>query len=150
MTSREFLSEAAWQSKLKSPLEMVVSSLRALNADVTSTTALAQRIAELGQPLYGKQEPTGYSNTREPWSSSASLLGRINFATALTAGQIQGVKVDTSRLDSKSAEAVAAELLGIAPPPQMRAALETALEGKQPTPVVLATVVIASPEFQKR
>src|SRR4029453_12372475 len=31
-SSVEFSSEAAWQSKLKSPLEMVVSSVRALNA----------------------------------------------------------------------------------------------------------------------
>ena len=63
LRSREFMSEGAWRAKLKSPLEMVASSLRALNADVTDTTALAQRITELGQPLYGKQEPTGYPNT---------------------------------------------------------------------------------------
>src|SRR5207249_9345130 len=43
--STEFLSEGAWQTKLKSPLEMVVSAVRALNADVTDTVALAQRIA---------------------------------------------------------------------------------------------------------
>jgi uncharacterized protein (DUF1800 family) len=148
--SPEFISEGAWQAKMKSPLEMVVSSLRALNADVTETTAVAQRIAALGQPLYGKQEPTGYPNTREPWSSSASLLGRINFATDVVNGQIQGVKVDVGHLGSKNVESVVAGLLGIAPPPQTRTAIETALQGKQPTPVVLATVVLASPEFQKR
>src|SRR5262245_51547093 len=52
--SREFFSSGSWQSKLKSPLEMVVSAARALNAETTDTFALAQRIAELGQPLYGK------------------------------------------------------------------------------------------------
>ena len=45
---------------IKSPLEMVVGAARELNADVTDTNTLAQRIAHLGEPLYGKLEPTGY------------------------------------------------------------------------------------------
>ena len=83
---------------MKSPLELVVSSLRTLNAEVTDTTAIAQRIADLGQPLYGKAEPTGYPNTSDMWASSAGLLGRMNFASVLTSGQIAGVKVDTTSL----------------------------------------------------
>src|SRR5439155_540096 len=59
-SSVEFLSEGAWQAKVKSPLEMVVSAVRALNADVTDTFSLAQQISDLGEPLYGKIEPTGY------------------------------------------------------------------------------------------
>ena len=47
-SSVEFSSEGAWQSKLKSPLEMVVGSVRALNAEATDTFALSQRIAETG------------------------------------------------------------------------------------------------------
>lgn len=77
--SAEFLSEGAWQAKLKSPLEAVVGAARALNAEVTDTFGLAQRIADLGEPLYGKVEPTGYPNTGEIWTNTASLLGRINF-----------------------------------------------------------------------
>ena len=34
LASPEFRSEGAWRVKLKSPLEMVVSAVRALNADV--------------------------------------------------------------------------------------------------------------------
>ena len=83
LTSREFLSEGAWQAKLKSPLEMVLSAVRVLGADVTDPTALAQRIADLGQPLYGKAEPTGYSTTSDAWANSAGFLGRMNFAGAL-------------------------------------------------------------------
>ena len=107
-TSPEFLSEGAWQAKLKSPLEMVVSAVRALDAEVTDTFALAQRIADLGEPLYGKLEPTGYPNTGEAWTNTAGLLGRINFATALTAGQVPGVKVDISRFNFKDPSTVAA------------------------------------------
>ena len=97
LTSREFLSEGAWQAKLKSPLEMVLSAVRVLGADVTDPMALAQRIADLGQPLYGKAEPTGYSTTSDAWANSAGFLGRINFAGALAAGQIAGVKVDLAQ-----------------------------------------------------
>ena len=149
LTSKEFLSEGAWQAKLKSPLEMVLSSLRALDAEVTDTTAIAQRIAELGQPLYGKSEPTGYANTSEVWRGSAGLLGRINFATALTSGQIPGVRVDLARLSGKPSDAVR-EFMGTAPSADTLAAIESEFGGGAAGPAALATVLVASPEFQKR
>src|SRR5947207_675160 len=45
-SSVEFMSDGAWQAKMKSPLEMVVSAVRATNADVSDTFALAQRVAD--------------------------------------------------------------------------------------------------------
>jgi uncharacterized protein (DUF1800 family) len=149
-TSVEFLSEGAWQAKLKSPLEMVVGSVRALNAEVNDTTALAQRIAELGQPLYGKVEPTGYPNTGESWASTAGLLGRINFATALTSGQVSGVKPDISRFNFKTPADVASDILSIAPSPATLDAMQRGIEGREATPSMLATLVLGSPEFQRK
>jgi len=148
--SPEFSSEGAWRSKLKSPLETVVSAARALNADVTDPFVLAQRIADLGQPLYGKVEPTGYPNTGEGWANSAGILGRIDFATALAGGQIPGVRADVRRFNFKAPAAVANELLGIAPSPAMLAAIEKGIHEKEATPSMLATLVISSPEFQSR
>ena len=95
--SPEFFSEGAWQAKVKSPFEMVVSAVRALGGEATDTFTLAQKIAELGEPLYGKVDPNGYPETGEGWLSTANLLGRMNFATALASGQVPGVKVDSSR-----------------------------------------------------
>jgi uncharacterized protein (DUF1800 family) len=148
LTSREFLSEGAWQAKLKSPLEMVLSSVRVLGADVTDPTALAQRIADLGQPLYGKAEPTGYSTTSDAWSNSAGFLGRINFAGALAAGQIDGVKVDLAHVGN--GEAVARRLLGAAVSPATLKLLENGSEGTLLSPAGVAAVVLASPDFQRR
>jgi uncharacterized protein (DUF1800 family) len=148
--SPEFVSEGAWQAKLKSPLEMVVSAARAMNADVTDTSALAQRLADLGQPLYGRLEPTGYPNTGDAWMNTAGLLERINFATALAAGQIPGVKVDMSRFNVKDPPAVAGGLLNRAPSPSMLAAIEKGMHDKETTPSILATLVIGSPDFQRR
>jgi uncharacterized protein (DUF1800 family) len=150
LLSREFLSNGAWQSKVKSPLELVVSSLRAVEADVTETPALAQRIAELGQPLYGKLEPTGYPNTGEAWASSATLMARINFATALTAGEIPGVKVDTRALVPTGTSPSAARLPGIELSPEMLKAMRQRTGAEPPSPAVLTTVLLASPEFQKK
>jgi uncharacterized protein (DUF1800 family) len=149
LTSREFLSEGAWQAKLKTPLEMVLSAVRVLGADVSDPTALSQRIADLGQPLYGKAEPTGYSTASDAWSNSAGFLGRINFAGALAAGQIDGVKVDFSQLPGKG-EAVARRLLGAAISPETLKLLENGAEGTLLSPASVAAVVLASPDFQRR
>jgi len=147
LLSDEFLSEGAWQSKLKSPLELAASALRALSADVSDTMILSQRIGELGQPLYGKAEPTGYPNTGEMWASSASLLGRINFAEALTSGQISGVKVVATVMQSASPQTAAARILGVPPSVAVVKALES-LPGASNE--ARAAVLLASPDFQKR
>jgi uncharacterized protein (DUF1800 family) len=149
LTSREFLSEGAWQAKLKSPLEMVLSAARVLGADVIDSMALAQRIADLGQPLYGKAEPTGYSTTSDAWANSAGFLGRINFAGALAAGQIDGVKVDLAYLPTNKDEAVR-RLLGAAVSPATMKLFETRDVGKALSPASMAAVVLASPDFQRR
>ena len=148
--SPEFLSEGAWHAKLKSPLEMVVSAVRALNAEVADTFALGQRIADLGEPLYGKLEPTGYPNTGEAWTNTGGLLGRINFANALAGGQVPGVKVDISRFNFKDPTTVAGELLNRPPSASTLAAIEEGIQGKEATPSILATLVLGSPDFQRR
>jgi len=149
-SSVEFMSEGAWQAKLKSPLEMVVSSLRVMNADVSDTFALAQRVADLGQPLYGKIEPTGYPNTADGWTNTAGVLGRINFSTALTAGQIPGIKIDMSRFNFKAPAAVAGEILNGAPSAQTLSAIESGLKDKEATPSLLTNLVMSSPDFQRK
>ena len=45
---------------------------------------------QLGEPLYRKQEPTGYTNRGSDWLNSASLLARMNFANDSGAGQSPG------------------------------------------------------------
>jgi uncharacterized protein (DUF1800 family) len=149
-SSGEFMSEGAWQSKMKSPLEMVTSALRALNADVSDTFVLAQRISDLGEPLYGKLEPTGYPNTGEAWTNTSSILGRINFATALSGAQIAGTKVDMSKFNFKDIRTVAAEILNMAPSPSTLTAMEKGTQDKEATPSLLTTLVMSSPEFQRR
>src|SRR5260370_27100475 len=63
LQSKEFWSEGAYRSKMKSPLEMVASAVRALNGDVDYAFPLVNQVAQLDQPLYRKPYPTGESNS---------------------------------------------------------------------------------------
>jgi len=94
LASPEFMSAGSYKSKMKSPLEMVAGALRATGATLTNAMPAAQAIAQMGQPLYRKQEPTGYSNNGEEWLNSAGLLARINFSLALSENKLQGIRID--------------------------------------------------------
>jgi uncharacterized protein (DUF1800 family) len=150
LLSKEFLSEGAWRSKVKSPLEMVASSLRALDADITDTAAVAQRIADLGQPLYAKAEPTGYPTTSESWTNSVGLLGRMNFASALLAGRINGVTIEPDAIVNRDFSHSMVTLTGVEASPAAIAAVARSAGDSAPAPSLIATALIGSPEFQKR
>jgi len=148
--SPEFFSEGAWQSKVKSPFEMVVSTVRAMGAEVTDTYSLVQKIADMGEPLYGKLEPNGYSNVADSWLSTTGIMGRINFSTALASGLVPGVSIDPSRWEGKDRLTIAQDLLGREAYRQTLTALEVGLQGKAPTPSFVASLILSSPDFQRR
>lgn len=97
LDSPEFWQQGYDRTKVKSPLEMVVSSLRALGANVQNPLQLTRVVAQMGEPLYGMEPPTGYANTGDAWVSSAGLIARLNFALALAANRFPGVTVDLAR-----------------------------------------------------
>jgi uncharacterized protein (DUF1800 family) len=156
LTSKEFLSQGAYQSKVKTPFEMIVSSIRATGAEVDYAFPLANRIAQLGQPLYRKLEPTGYSNANAEWVNSAALLARMNFALDLTQNKVQGTKVDQGRFHEDPTQ-TARLMLFTNPTASTREAIEKAIAEQKtknpkapPSPALVAGLVIGSPDFQKR
>jgi uncharacterized protein (DUF1800 family) len=96
--SPEFWAAARARSKFKTPLEFVVSSLRAVDGTVGAEPGPARAIARLGQPLYLQPVPTGYQETTAAWANSAALLERMNVAVAIAAGRLPGVTVDLDSL----------------------------------------------------
>jgi uncharacterized protein (DUF1800 family) len=82
------------RTKVKSPLEFVVSAVRALQADPDTTPRLAQVVARLGQPLYLHVAPDGYPERQDDWVNSGALLNRMNAGIALAAGKLPGAIVD--------------------------------------------------------
>ncbi|MFQ5571098.1 MAG: DUF1800 domain-containing protein [Rhodothermales bacterium] len=97
--SPHFWNEDALRAKVKSPYELAVSSLRALNANVRPTRALVEWIDKMGQPLYRYQAPTGFPDEADHWINAGSLLNRMNFGLQLAGGTINGVRFDLLALN---------------------------------------------------
>src|SRR6266478_5975157 len=96
--SPEFWTPESYRAKVKTPLEFVVSAVRTSGAEVSDSLPLARQLQNLGMPLFGMQPPTGYSMKADAWVNSSALLGRMNFALALTAGKLKGVQVDPEQI----------------------------------------------------
>ena len=165
--SGEFWSPGSYRAKVKTPFEMVVSAVRATDADVTSAFLLNNQIQRLGEPLYRKVEPNGYPIANSDWVSSASLLDRMNFALALAHNRVPGVKVDLENWASISKRdplELARMILEEDPSEQTASAIEKMLSAKDlqeelaqnakagppQVPSLIAGLSLGSPEFQRR
>lgn len=142
--SPEFYSQGAFRAKIKTPFEMTVSAVRAMDANVDSAAVIAQRLNDLGEPLYRKIEPTGYPSKNSEWMNSSALLGRMNFALALTQGKIAGVSVPPDRFGKP--------VLSVPLSTTTKDTIAKALEGQteQQQPALAAGLLLGSPEFQRR
>jgi uncharacterized protein (DUF1800 family) len=171
--SREFHGEDASLTKIKKPFEFVASAVRALGGriDAQGGLALARASAEIGEPLYLAQPPTGYADRAEVWVNSGALLARMNFALALASGRYPHVTVDLAPLvagsDPRSPADVLDRLLAAIVGDQARPATRAVLAAQLADPQItrlssddrgpastdvakLAALVIGSPEFQRR
>ena len=74
----------------------------------------------------------------------------MNFATALTGGQISGVKVDTGALADGRPGSTAEKLKAVGFSTETMATIEKGSGGTAPAPQALAALLIASPDFQRR
>jgi uncharacterized protein (DUF1800 family) len=150
LKSPEFVSEGAWAARIKSPLDLVAGAIRALGGEVTDAWTLVQKVSDMGETLYGKVDPTGYPDAPETWLSATGIMARINFVAALVAGQTPGVSVDVSRWKGKDNAEIARDLLGREASKQTLDAIAAGLEGRDPSPPVIASLVLGSPEFERR
>jgi len=96
--SPEFWSPKAYGNKMKTPLDLVVSAVRASGANVVSPDSLVDNLSGMGMQPYGMAVPTGYSMKSVQWDNEGGLLARMNFSTTLTQGNLPGVQFDPSTL----------------------------------------------------
>lgn len=92
--SPEFWSPEVYRAKVKTPVEFVVSAVRASGAEVTDAQPLVAALNRLGMPLYGMQTPNGYSWKADGWVNTGDLVDRMNFALALSGDHVRGVQTD--------------------------------------------------------
>jgi uncharacterized protein (DUF1800 family) len=94
--SPEFWAASDYRSKVKTPLEFVVSAVRASNADVENFQPIENALHQMGMQLYGCIPPTGYKWVASEWVSTSALVDRMNFALNLAANRLPGVRVSWS------------------------------------------------------
>ncbi len=129
--SPEFWSRESYRAKIKTPLELVVSAVRALGTDVGTPMPLVQWVGRIGEPLYQCQPPTGYSDKADMWVNTGALLNRLNYSLALAGNKMRGARTDVT------------SLLGVEPSADPKAALDRAVQvflGGQAGPTTVETL----------
>jgi len=145
--------------KLKTPLELLTSSLRALEAKPDGSLKLSRVLGALGQPILLQPVPTGYAESADAWTSSGALLARMNMASALGSGRLPGVGLDLDRVlpaptdPEQLVRAVDARLLGGRGSAQTLAVIRREISSEQ-APETRRAIAIAlalgSPDFQRQ
>src|SRR5438093_1342110 len=154
----DFWAAANVRTKVKTPLEFVVSAARAVAAEPDTSPRLAQVVARLGEPLYRHVAPDGYPEREAAWVNSGALLDRMNAAVALASGKLPGVtvvldsivsagdpdqligavneKILSGTMSENTKQVLRRELAGIGDPAQARA--------------LAVGLAIGGPEFQRQ
>jgi uncharacterized protein (DUF1800 family) len=154
--SPEFWAEAASRSKVKTPFELAVSAVRAVDGTVSNGDGLVNWIRRMGQPLYSCQPPTGWPETADSWLGAGAVVARSTFAVELAAGRIRGVLVGGSprpAFEPTPIEESIIELGGVMLPEVDLARVVAAVdpsESSQRADREATALILASPDFQRR
>ena len=168
--SPEFWSKETYRAKVKTPFELVATTARAMNAEVTITLPLSQWVGRMGEPLFLCQPPTGYSDKAETWVNAGALLNRLNFALTFAGDKMNGATVDLKTILGDDAlrnpESALAQSVQVFLDNQIAASTQDTLESRLKDPQILQAslddpvkevnqglivgLVLGTPEFQRR
>jgi uncharacterized protein (DUF1800 family) len=132
---------AAWVplTKLKTPMEYVVSALRAAppppGPQPVNYPGVLNR---LGQPLWGAPLPNGWSDQAADWDGSGAVMSRVDWAYTYAA-----------RFDNGDMGVQPADMAHAALGPLLRPATASAIASAGSRREAV-TLLFASPEFQRR
>jgi uncharacterized protein (DUF1800 family) len=85
----EFSDPARAGRKFKDPVQYVYSALRALYPGqvLSNYRPLAGALAQMGEPVYGRQTPDGYGMRQKDWASSDQMEKRFEVARGFVSGR---------------------------------------------------------------
>ncbi|HBK08631.1 MAG TPA: DUF1800 domain-containing protein [Acetobacteraceae bacterium] len=128
--------DAAWLpgTKLRTPMEYVVASVRALNSPPDQIPNLTGILAGLGQPLWGAPAPNGWPDRAADWSGPEAVLRRVDWASGFA-----------GRIGNRDVVEIAGDTLGPLLRPETQEAIRRAGSRRDAT-----TLLLTSPEFQRR
>lgn len=95
-----FWKKSISHEKIKSPFEMVISAVRATNAQIIQPFQLFNWCTKMGQRFYYYQAPTGFPDRASNWINTGALLNRMNFGLAFASQKIPGVRMDLAALNN--------------------------------------------------
>jgi len=160
LTSPEFNAPTTFRSKVKSPLELAVSAIRALDGETNGGPAINEWLRKMGEPLYQNQFPTGYSEKSETWVNTGVFLNRINFVVAIANNQVTGATFNASNLASSGATSddsinqLSAQLLHTELSSESLKAIQTGLAQQGPKAgdirLQMIGLLLGAAEFQKK
>jgi uncharacterized protein (DUF1800 family) len=99
VSSPEFWAPSSLRQKTKSPFELVINTVRSLQAQVVQPYQLYAWINRMGEKAYFYQAPTGFPDRGQFWINTGALLNRMNFGLAFASGRIPGVTFDLLKLN---------------------------------------------------
>ncbi len=116
--SPEFWAANTYRAKVKTPLEFVVSAVRAGNANIDNLRPVANALRQMGMPVYGCVTPNGYSWQADTWVSTGALVDRMNFALGLAANHLPGITVTWEAAPDSSRDPAVSPVSLTTPSPQ--------------------------------
>jgi uncharacterized protein (DUF1800 family) len=128
--------DAAWQpaTKLRTPMEYVIASVRALDVPPDQMPNVVGILAGLGQPLWGAPAPNGWPDRAADWAAPEAMLRRIDWASGFS-----------GRIGDRDVVEVSDTVLGPLLRPETRDAIRRAGSRRD-----AMTLLLTSPDFQRR
>ncbi len=138
--------------KFKDPMHYVVSAVRLAYDDkpILNADPMINWLSRMGEPLYGRQTPDGYSLVEADWASSGQMTTRFEIAKAIGSGSAGLFKTDGPQAQERPAFPQLANALYFQSmqkklSPVTRQALEQA-----GSPQEWNTFLLSSPEMMNR
>ncbi len=103
LTSTEFTQSLG--HKFKDPLHYVVSAVRLAYDDkpILNVGPMLNWLNRMGEPLYGRQTPDGYSLDEAAWASPGQMTTRFEIAKAIGSGHAGLFKTDEAQPQERPA-----------------------------------------------
>jgi uncharacterized protein (DUF1800 family) len=128
--------EDAWTpgTKIRTPLDLMVASFRALQVPVDPSPPFLAILAGLGQPLWSAPAPNGWPDVATDWVAPEAMMRRIDWAYAVS-----------GRIGDRDPMLIADTSLGPLLRPETQMAMAHAGSRRD-----AMTLLLTSPEFQRR
>jgi uncharacterized protein (DUF1800 family) len=154
-TADQFYKAEYRGTKVKTPYELVVSSLRATSAEVGPSQPLNQTLRNMGHAPYTYAAPTGFPAMSEDWVNTGAMLARMTFGLDLANNRVQGIRVDNSLVANATAtEMMLKRLMPGTDVTALSGKIAEDLQTQALAPRAQAAralgLALGSPEFQRR